>query len=81
MGKKKQRKGALDLDDDEFPEPTEEVIEAGADVTPVAPASKKQNKGKKGKKVCLRQLQVRAMVQCKAEYREVACSSYTSFIR
>lgn len=53
MGKKKQRKGA-DFDDDEFPEPDSEVLEAAPDAQAPAAANKKQNKSKKGKKVNLR---------------------------
>lgn len=51
MGKKKQRKGAPDLDDD-FPEPTETGQNVDIDTSDVqATAPKKQDKKKKAKKV------------------------------
>ena len=52
MGKKKQRKGAPDLDDD-FPEAAETTALADTDI-PDAPAAtaKKQDKRKKANKVC-----------------------------
>ncbi|KAL0036218.1 hypothetical protein WJX79_008552 [Trebouxia sp. C0005] len=51
MGKKKQRKGAPDLDDDDFPEPSETSATVDTD-TPgfSAAAPKKQDKKKKAKK-------------------------------
>ncbi|DBA78850.1 TPA: hypothetical protein ACH3X1_008737 [Trebouxia sp. C0004] len=51
MGKKKQRKGAPDLDDDAFPEPSEASATVDTD-TPVLPAAalKKPDKKKKAKK-------------------------------
>ena len=51
MGKKKQRKGAPDLDDDNFPEPSDaaNVDTDAVDVSAAAP--KKQDKKKKAKKV------------------------------
>ncbi len=54
MGKKKQRKGAPDLDDD-FPEPSEGATTVDTDIadTPAA-APKKQDKKKKAKKVNVR---------------------------
>lgn len=53
MGKKKQRKGAPDLDDD-FPEPAEtgENVDIGSSGIQ-ASAPKKQDKKKKAKKVYL----------------------------
>ncbi len=52
MGKKKQRKGAPDLDDDEFPAPSEAPAIVDADTPGVsAAAPKKQDKKKKAKKV------------------------------
>ena len=52
MGKKKQRKGAPDLDDDEFPEPSEAPAAVDTDTPGVlAAAPKKQDKKKKAKKV------------------------------
>lgn len=51
MGKKKQRKGAPDLDDD-FPEPPETDKGVDVDTSDVqASAPKKQDKKKKAKKV------------------------------
>ena len=51
MGKKKQRKGAPDLDDD-FPEPAETGKDVDLDTSDVqASAPKKQDKKKKAKKV------------------------------
>lgn len=54
MGKKKQRKGAPDLDDDDFPEPSETSATVDTD-TPgfSAAAPKKQDKKKKAKKVTI----------------------------
>ena len=53
MGKKKQRKGAPDLDDD-FPEPSEAATTFDTDTVDIpAAATKKQDKKKKGKKVML----------------------------
>ncbi len=52
MGKKKQRKGAPDLDDDDFPEPSEAPAIVDTDTPGVsAAAPKKQDKKKKAKKV------------------------------
>ena len=51
MGKKKQRKGAPDLDDD-FPEPAETGKDVELDTSDVqASVPKKQDKKKKAKKV------------------------------
>ena len=52
MGKKKQRKGAPDLDDD-FPEAAEATAPADTNI-PDEPAAtaKKQDRKKKAKKVC-----------------------------
>lgn len=54
MGKKKQRKGAPDFDDDEFPEPSSDALEPASDSQTPLIASKKQSKSKKAKKVHLR---------------------------
>ena len=54
MGKKKQRKGSPDFDDDELPEPNNDVLEVASDAQAPAAANRKQNKSKKGKKVHLR---------------------------
>lgn len=67
MGKKKQRKGAPDLDDDEFPEPSDA---ATVDTDPVdvpTAAPKKQDKKKKAKKV-----DKSALILCQASKQ---CSS------
>lgn len=54
MGKKKQRKGAPDLDDDFPDEPTENSKDVDVDTTDIqASAPKKQDKKKKAKKVNL----------------------------
>ena len=54
MGKKKQRKGAPDLDEDDFPEPSEAPATVDTDTPGVsAAAPKKQDKKKKAKKVTI----------------------------
>lgn len=51
MGKKKQRKGAPDLDDDDFPEPSDAATVDTDTVDVPASVPKKQDKKKKAKKV------------------------------
>ena len=54
MGKKKQRKGAPDLDDEDFPDPLEAANDAEvASSDAQASGPKKQDKKKKAKKVSL----------------------------
>lgn len=53
MGKKKQRKGAPDFDDDEFPEQSDDVAASSADAPAPIATDKKPSKSKKAKKVNL----------------------------